>query len=90
MVDRVVDVSPETELVELLEAMRDEPIVLVHHGVRYRVSRIDSDPFANYDPEFARESLERAFGGLKGLDLPAFLEELRLERGRNSSGRLES
>jgi hypothetical protein len=39
------------------------------------------DPFANYDPEKALASMRKVFGILKGVDIEALKEEIRIDRG---------
>ena len=84
---RIVSVRPNSELDQLLESIRDEPVQLERAGFTYRLTKESEDLFAHHDVERARRALDRAFGSLKGVDVPALLKELRLEREQDSEGR---
>jgi hypothetical protein len=84
---KTIAVEPDSELDRLLESLHEETVLLVRSGVRYRLAREDEDPFANYDPKRVRAALDRAFGTLKGVNVPELLEELRAQREQDSVGR---
>ncbi len=58
---RTITVEPDSELARALDEAA--VIVLERNGVRYRLSREDADPWANYDPAKVRAGLRR-FAGL--------------------------
>jgi hypothetical protein len=82
-----VTVDPTSDLNELLNTADHEPVELLRSGVRYRLVRDDEELFANYDPERAQASLDRAFGGWKGIDAKALIDELHAQRDQDSEGR---
>jgi hypothetical protein len=49
------------------------------YGAKEREANID--PFANYDPEKAREGLRQLQELFKGVDLGALKREIRIDRG---------
>jgi hypothetical protein len=86
----------ERELVKRLgesEAAR-RPAEIVLAGRRYRLVPVEDvqttdDPFKDYDPERALaaiELIEASSGGLKGLDVEAFLDEIMESREQNTPG----
>lgn len=84
---KTITVEPDSEVARVLEQAAEAPILVESRGTRYRVVREGGDPFANYDPERARAAAERAFGSLKGIDVEAFLAELKEQRAQDSQGR---
>lgn len=59
---RTITIDPGSELGKALAEADDTPVVLAIDGVRFRVSRSDDDPWANYDPERVRDGLRRFAG----------------------------
>jgi hypothetical protein len=84
---KTIAVEPVSEVAEVLSQAARAPILVESRGVRYRVVREGEDPFENYDPERARAGAERAFGRLVGLDVDAFLAEIKEQRAQDSLGR---
>lgn len=92
------DMSPdiERELVRRIgeaEAAR-RPAEIVLSGRRYRLMPVEDvqtteDPFKDFDPERALaaiEMIEASGGGLKGLDIEAFLDEIMESRDQGTPG----
>ncbi len=84
---KTITVEPDSEVAQVLDQATEEPILIETRGARFRVVREREDPFANYDPERVRSALDAMFGTLKGIDVDAFLAELREQRGQDSEGR---
>jgi hypothetical protein len=84
---KTITVEPDSEVAQVLDQATEAPILIESRGTRFRVVREGEDPFANYDPERVRSALDRMFGTLKGIDVDAFLAELREQRGQDSKGR---
>ena len=80
---KVIPVPPDSELARVLDEAAAGNVVLETAGKRFRVVPERDDPFAGYDPEHVRKALDRSFGSLKGLDVDAFLEDLREQRGQS-------
>ena len=78
---KVIPIPPDSELARLLDEAATGNVVLENAGKRFRVVPERDDPFAGYDPEQVRKALDRSFGSLKGLDVGAFLKEVREQRG---------
>lgn len=73
-------IEPESDTAKLLRLVRDEPISIESEGVRYRIERESTDPFANYDPVRVLVALRKSAGALAGIDVEAFKEEIREQR----------
>ena len=58
-----IAVDPASDLGRALEEV-DAQVVLDRGGVRFRVSRVDDDPWAGYDPARLRAGLHDAAGTL--------------------------
>lgn len=71
--------NPESTLARLLDEAGRNPVVIEHHGVRYRIE--PEDPFAFYDPEKTQAAIDASAGALKGIDVTQFLAEIREARG---------
>ena len=84
---KVIAVEPGSTLARLLEEETVDSIVLESAGERFLLVREDEDPFARYDPRRVAERLDRSFGSLTGLDVDAFLLELRHQWDQDSEGR---
>ena len=84
---KTIPIDPDSEIAQLLKRAAEEPALLDINGTRFRVESEERDLFANYDPERARAVIESTAGSLQGLDVKAFLAELREQRGQDSSGR---
>lgn len=79
------------DIVELKRELREErgqfteyrpydfPEVLPLGAVR---PEPNEDPFKNYDPEKARQAMQRVFGLFKGVDVAALQADIRAERGQ--------
>ncbi len=80
---RTITVEPDSELARALDEAA--AIVLERNGVRYRLSREDDDPWANYDPAKLRASLRQVAGTIT----PEEGERLKeaLYRGREEGTR---
>lgn len=57
-----ISIDPDSELGRALNETSGDPVVLLHGGARFRVSRDVDDPWASYDPERLRAGL-RTFAG---------------------------
>lgn len=79
----VIELDPESAISKALA--EEESVVLSRNGVRYRVSRDDADPWANYDPERIRAALRR-FAGTLTPEEGERLKEL-IYRGREEGTR---
>jgi hypothetical protein len=84
---KTVTIDPASDLNEMLNTADRESVALVRSGVRYRLVRDDEELFANYGPERVQASLDRAFGGWKGIDAKALIDELHAQRDQDSEGR---
>jgi hypothetical protein len=82
---RTITIDPESELGKALAEADDTPVVLALDGVRFRVSRSDDDPWANYDPQRLRDGLRK----IAGLITPEEAERLKemIYRGREEGTR---
>lgn len=58
---KTIEVTKQTDILDLLADAAREPIILEHGGERFRLSRED-DLFAGYDPERVRDGLRRFAG----------------------------
>jgi hypothetical protein len=81
-----IRIDPTSALARAL-AVADGPIVLESGGVRYRVEREPDSIFAGYDPERVGAAFRSVAGILEGVDTEALINELREQRGQDSSGR---
>ncbi len=54
---KVIHVTPETKLGDLLDEAESVPVRLERGGVIYRLSREENDPWAAYDPERLRATM---------------------------------
>lgn len=79
-----ITIDPDSELGRALDET-DEPVVLLRGGVRFRVTRDQDDPWANYDPEQVLEGLREIAGALS----PAEGERMKelIYRGREEGTR---
>jgi hypothetical protein len=84
---RTVVVRPDSEIGRFLEQADTLPLLVERNGVRCRITREATDPFALYDPERARQSLRKSAGALAGVDVEALKTDLRKQRGQDSHGR---
>jgi hypothetical protein len=82
---RTITIDPDSELGRALDQTAGEPIVLLRNGTRFRVTRDQDDPWANYDPEAVRAAL-RAVAGTLTPDEGERLKEL-IYRGREEGTR---
>jgi hypothetical protein len=60
----LIRLDPESELARTLAAANDEPVLLESNGVRFRVMRIEDDPWAGYDPDAVMTALREVAGTL--------------------------
>lgn len=81
----LIHLDPESELARSLAAADDEPVLLESNGVRFRVIRIDDDPWAGYDPERVRAGL-RKFAGMISPEEADRIKDL-IYRGREEGNR---
>lgn len=58
---KTIEVTKQTDILDLLADAAREPIILEHGGERFRLSRED-DLVAGYDPERVRDGLRRFAG----------------------------
>jgi hypothetical protein len=86
---RTLPVEPGSQLDAALGETPDAPLLLERAGRLYRLEPIDeqSQTRDSLEGEAAQAAIRRAAGILRGLDVDAFLRELRLQRGQDSSGR---
>jgi hypothetical protein len=84
---RTVKVTPESDLIQMLDAAEHEPLLLERNGVVYRLSRADEaeDIWAGYDPERVRAGL-RAMSGTITAEEAEHLKRL-VEHGREEGTR---
>ena len=61
---RIIELDPESELARVLESTNGEPLYLNSNGVRFRVIRVEEDPWANYDPDAVLAALQEVAGTL--------------------------
>ena len=89
MPPKKITVPPGSELGALLEAAAKAPVLLEKDGVRYRVTRIDDDVWAAYDPVAARRGIRAAGGSWRGVDAEALKAALyrAREEGTRPPGR---
>jgi hypothetical protein len=82
---KTIHVTSEGELARLVEAANEGPVILEKDGVRYRLSREEDGPWANYDPEAVLSALRAAGGSLsaeEGENLKAYIYRAREEGSR--------
>jgi hypothetical protein len=79
---KTVKVTPESDIIRLLDDAENEPVLLEREGVVYRLSRTDEieDIWAGYDPDRVRAGL-KAMAGILSVDEGERLKEL-VYRGR--------
>ena len=75
-----IEVEPERELARLVARADVLPVVLEKEGVRYRLTREEPDPFADYDPVQVQASFRSLVGIFDGVDTEALKAELREQR----------
>ncbi len=80
-----IKVDPQSELGRALDETDAAPVVLDRGGVRFRVSRDDDDPWANYDPEKVRAGLRKFAGMISPEDAERLKEAIY--RGREEGTR---
>lgn len=80
-----IKVDPQSELGRALDEADAAPVVLDRGGVRFRVSRDDDDPWANYDPEKVRAGLRKFAGMISPEDAERLKEAIY--RGREEGTR---
>jgi hypothetical protein len=76
MVVKRIDVRPDSEVADVLRQAKDEPLVLVLNGTRFRVQAerlsqddlTDKELWSDYDPESVLEGLRAAAGSWKDID----------------------
>lgn len=61
-VAKVIHITPETKLGDLLDEAELVPVRLERGGVIYRLSREEDDPWAAYDPERLRTKVRQHAG----------------------------
>jgi hypothetical protein len=49
--------------------------------------QMQPDIWADYDPEKAREGLRKSKGALHGVDITALQQDIRAQRGQDTTGR---
>lgn len=79
---RTITVEPESELARALDEAA--VIVLERNGVRYRLSREDDDPWANYDPAKVRAGLRRFAGLISREDAERLKADIYRARGEGT------
>lgn len=82
---RTIELDPESELARVLESTNGEPLYLNSNGVRFRVIRVEDDPWADYDPEKVRAGL-RKHAGMISTEEADRIKEL-IYRGREEGTR---
>lgn len=78
-IEKVIRVTSETSLPELLDAAAREPIILERHGHRFRLSRDEGIEYTP-DPEYVRSILDATLGTLSEDEADRMLRELREAR----------
>jgi hypothetical protein len=93
---RTYVVEPGSELDRLLDEANDASVAVVRGGARFWLVRDQTDeapagrgPWAEYDPEKAREGMETAAGSWADLDTEQMIEDIyrRREEGSRPSDR---
>lgn len=82
-VHKIIKVTPESNLDDVLEAAASEPVVLDKDGMRFRVSRED-DIWEPPDPKRVREVLKATAGSWSEIDADQLIAELYEERESGS------
>jgi hypothetical protein len=82
---KTIHVPDDSELGRLLQEADQIELRLEQHGVTYRVSREDNDPWATYDPDAVRSGMEATAGALT----PEQAEEIKryIYQGREEGTR---
>jgi hypothetical protein len=82
---RTIHLDPDSELARALANADDTPVLLANNGTRFRVVRVDDDPWADYDPEKVRAGL-RKFAGMISPEEADRIKE-QIYRGREEGTR---
>lgn len=84
---RVIAVTSESEIDELLDEAERAPILLEREGVLYRLARANTEPddiWANYDPEAVRKALDETVGSWADLDADQLIADIYRWRAEGS------
>ena len=85
---RPINVTPGSELDQLLQEASHAPLLLDRDGVLYRLARADADDMrAAYDPAAALAGIRDAAGSWSDLDAEAF--KASVYRAREAGTRLD-
>jgi len=86
--EKVIPIEPGSDVDEFLRQADEEPVIALAHGQRFRVVREPTnDAGIDGEPDRLLANLARIAGLLKDVDVDALREELRQQRGQNSTGR---
>ncbi|MBX3068964.1 MAG: hypothetical protein KF883_00550 [Thermomicrobiales bacterium] len=80
-------VEPASETGKLLELANVAPVSIESGGALYRIERQEPATLETYDPALALAGLRAAIGLYDGIDVEKAMEEIRAQRGQDSSGR---
>lgn len=89
---KLIHITDETDLQSVLQQAAREPVVLEKGGLRYILSRTETEDTdtrrdSTHAPEAVRRALERSAGAFAGMDTARFKRELRDQREQDTSGR---
>jgi hypothetical protein len=59
-----IHLDPDSELARALARTGEEPVFLDSNGKRFRVIRVDDDPWVGYDPDAVLDALQEVAGTL--------------------------
>ena len=81
-----IKINPNSEIARLLEAARDNPLILESAGKTYRVYREDSENiWAGYDPDKVKHTIAEIAGSWADLDTDRMIQELYRAREQGSA-----
>ena len=85
---RRFEISPNSELAQLLDEAGEDPVVLDYLGRRFRlVEETSGDIWMSYDPVQVKAALEASAGALVDVDRQHMLDDIRTSRKQRCRGR---
>jgi len=87
---KVIQAEPGGEFEKLLRLVENETVSIESGGKRYRIEperQGKEDIFADYDPEKALAGLRKGIGMFAGMDVDAFIRDIKDQREQDSIGR---
>jgi len=79
-------IAEDSELARFLDEIDKWPVILEKDGELYRLTK-ETDIWAGYDPERARQALRKSAGALRDVDRTELLLEIHAAREQDSQGR---